>query len=68
MSAHGYYGPWHKWFAWRPVQTRNHGWRWLRTVERRRHYPDPTLPPLIGAQPGWEYQPTPNNRHETEEA
>ena len=61
------YGPWQRWFAWRPVETRNHGWRWLRTVERRRHYPDPMLPPLIGAQPGWEYRPTPNNRHETEE-
>lgn len=26
-------GPWHHWFAWRPVRTEQHGWRWLRTVE-----------------------------------
>lgn len=59
------HGPWQCWFAWHPVCTRNHGWRWLRIVERRKRYPDPILPPLIGAQPGWEYQPTSNNRKET---
>ena len=25
-------GPWHRWFAWRPVLTEQHGWRWLRVV------------------------------------
>lgn len=29
-------GPWHDWFAWHPVNTNGHGWRWLRTVYRRR--------------------------------
>lgn len=29
-------GPWHRWFAWRPVDTVTHGWAWLRNVERRR--------------------------------
>lgn len=28
-------GPWHLWFAWFPVDTVTHGWRWLRPVERR---------------------------------
>lgn len=27
---------WHKWFAWRPVDTIDRGWRWLRVVSRRR--------------------------------
>lgn len=27
-------GPWHRWFAWRPVWT-VYGWTWLRVVERR---------------------------------
>lgn len=26
---------WHRWFAWRPVFLANHGWVWLRSVERR---------------------------------
>lgn len=29
------YGPWHNWFAWHPVRTRQHGWRWLQPLERR---------------------------------
>lgn len=28
--------PWHTWFAWRPVNTVDRGWRWLRLVHRRR--------------------------------
>lgn len=28
--------PWHRWFAWRPVDTVDRGWRWLRVVNRRR--------------------------------
>jgi hypothetical protein len=28
--------PWHRWFAWWPVDTFDRGWRWLCVVERRR--------------------------------
>lgn len=53
------YGPWHLWFAWHPVRTDQHGWRWLRTVERQQ---------WIGGRSwrGWDYRPTPNNRKEAE--
>ena len=27
---------WHRWFAWRPVDTVDRGWRWLRSVNCRR--------------------------------
>jgi len=27
---------WYRWFAWRPVNTLDRGWVWLRTVNRRR--------------------------------
>lgn len=27
-------GPWHRWFAWRPVWTMQTGWLWLRMIER----------------------------------
>lgn len=27
---------WHRWFAWRPVETVDRGWRWLRPLWRRR--------------------------------
>lgn len=57
------YGPWHYWFAWYPVRTEQHGWRWLRTVERAMHYP-PDIP--CAPSPFWCYRPTPDNRHETE--
>lgn len=41
-------GPWHRWFAWRPVSTVDRGLVWLRVVNRRRyqtkHYlPGPTF-------------------------
>jgi hypothetical protein len=26
---------WRRWFAWLPVETNEHGWRWLEWVERR---------------------------------
>lgn len=58
------YGPWQRWFAWYPVRTEQHGWRWLRTVERALYYPDPLIP--FAPSPFWCYRPTPNNRHETE--
>jgi hypothetical protein len=28
-------GPWHDWYAWRPVQTYDQRWVWLRKVRRR---------------------------------
>ncbi|WP_284770944.1 hypothetical protein [Corynebacterium rhinophilum] len=64
-------GPWQRWFAWHPVQTEQHGWRWLRTVERALHYP-PDIPCAPNSywvyrpNPYWVYRPTPDNRHETE--
>lgn len=58
-------GPWERWFAWHPVRTQQHGWRWLRTVERAPHHPGPLYP--CAPDPYWVYRPTPNNRHETEE-
>lgn len=27
---------WHHWFAWRPVDTYDQGWKWLRFIFRRR--------------------------------
>lgn len=45
------YGPWHRWWAWRPVRTWAHGWVWLRTVERRRWAAD-----VCGCPEGWTYR------------
>lgn len=28
--------PWHRCFAWLPVDTFDQGWKWLRFIERRR--------------------------------
>ena len=28
--------PWVKWFAWRPVNTEDYGWQWLKSVYKRR--------------------------------
>lgn len=30
-------GPWHEWFAWRPVETHDFGWVWMRWVWRQRY-------------------------------
>ena len=54
----GHVGPWHYWFAWRPVNTHTYGWRWLRTVKRARRYP----PEHKGIYPYWVYLPLPKNR------
>ena len=52
MSLH-LYGPWHVWFAWHPVQTLAHGWKWLRRVQRRRWKTNPLYPgPALS---GWDY-------------
>lgn len=37
-------GPWHIWFAWRPVKTIDGRWTWLRTIERQRYALKPHLP------------------------
>lgn len=29
---------WYRWFAWRPVNTVDRGWRWLKVVNCRRIY------------------------------
>lgn len=47
-------GTWHRWFAWRPVDTVTHGWVWLRAVERRRIQLKLHLPGLIDQ--GWQYR------------
>ena len=33
---------WFRWFAWRPVWTRDRGWQWMRMVWRRH------VPPMLG--------------------
>ena len=38
MSRLTEYGPAHRWFAWRPVDTHDHGWKWLRSVWRQRRW------------------------------
>lgn len=48
-------GPWHRWFAWYPVITMQHGRRWLRTVERALYYP-PDI--RCAPDPYWVYRPT----------
>lgn len=48
-------GPWHAWFAWYPVETMQHGWKWLQTVEREKRYPDPLIP--FAPEPYWVYRP-----------
>jgi hypothetical protein len=35
--------PWFRWFAWRPVETVDRGWRWLVVVNRRRIQKNPYL-------------------------
>lgn len=47
-------GPWHRWFAWRPVDTVTHGWRWFRVVERRRIQSKMYLPGPVDQ--GWQYR------------
>lgn len=59
MSAPLFYGPigpWHRWFAWRPVNTVTHGWKWLRPVERRRVQSKMHLTGLIDQC--WQYRVT----------
>ena len=43
-------GPWHRWFAWRPIETVDRGWRWLVPTWRRRFQ---TRPHLDGPRMTW---------------
>ena len=52
MSLH-LYGPWHTWFAWHPVSTLAHGWKWLCHVQRRRWTTNPTYSGPV--YEGWDY-------------
>ena len=36
-------GPWHEWFAWRPVETHDYGWTWMRWGWRQRYMKKPHL-------------------------
>lgn len=47
-------GPWHAWFAWRPIWTRDTGWRWLRKINRRRYQLHDYLPGPVSEW--WEYR------------
>jgi hypothetical protein len=40
-------GPAHQWFAWHPVDTADHGWKWLRKVWRQREYIDLDMGPIF---------------------
>lgn len=54
------YGPWHRWFAWFPVRTLQHGWRWLRQVERRQVDPAPVPIYTRRTEPfSWYHRPEP---------
>ena len=54
--------PWHSWFARKPVKTEQHGWRWMRTVERaKRHLT--TVAPFAPSY-RWLYRPIAYDRHE----
>ena len=48
------YGPVVPYFAWRPVNTKDAGWVWLRRITRRRYALAPELPGPSG--PWWEYR------------
>ena len=51
------YGPEHRWFAWRPVETDLHGWRWLRFVWRRKCFLDIPGAPVGGFWTYWPVEP-----------
>lgn len=55
------YGPWHRWFAWHPVRTNWHGWRWLTTVERQQWHGGRSWR-------GWDYRPSESRRSRRKEA
>ena len=60
---YGPVGPWHRWFAWRPVNTITHGWVWLRTIERQRVQTKLNLPGPIDQR--WDYRPLTTREEQT---
>lgn len=58
------HGPEHQWRAWRPVDTTDQGWTWLRRIYRRRVYLD--LPGAPG--PFWTYSRQPQEAKSAEVA
>ena len=56
-------GPWHRYFAWYPVDTFDRGWKWLRAVERRRIQRHVYLDG--GADRWWQYRAAQNSGTET---
>lgn len=57
--------PWHKHFAWRPANTVDRGWTWLRFVSRRRIQKHDYLPG--GADQWWQYASRYATRHHTQQ-
>lgn len=49
------YGPMVPFFAWRPVNTRDAGWVWLRTVARRRQGLAPHITGPHTDRISWQY-------------
>ena len=45
-----------RWFAWRPVRTWDHRWRWLCWVERRLIHGKPHLDHRGANTPFWQYR------------
>lgn len=46
------YGPKHDWFAWKPVETQAHGWKWLTMLTRYKCHVD-----APGGATFWCYEP-----------
>ena len=55
------YGLPHMWFAWRPVETVDQGWAWLRWLIRQKVYVDGPGGPF------WEYFPQDDPRFKFDE-
>jgi len=47
------YGPEHHWFAWHPVWTET-GWKWMKTLKRRRVYLGSSMPDAAEWWECWE--------------
>ncbi|AWN47165.1 hypothetical protein DK419_13260 [Methylobacterium terrae] len=50
-------GPWRLWFAWRPVQSFDGAWMWLRRVDRRRIQKHDYLTGGEPLEQWWQYAP-----------
>ena len=47
-----HYGAKHDWFAWHPVKTQQHGWKWLTKLTRYKCHVD-----VPGSPTFWCYEP-----------